>query len=160
MRATIEQRFDKGSKTRAYLKWHVAVNKLYPRLKAVKEEYLTDEESRDLGIQFSGFDLLTGETSESTTSFFWPNHRKEYNIAETGVESDDFTEYPNSWMERLGKAQGWLDALVDTYVEYGTALCEKFQPPSDSIMCVFFILPVMIGKGAFLIYLANTLLWM
>ncbi|XHG08322.1 hypothetical protein AWENTII_011428 [Aspergillus wentii] len=118
---------------RAYLSRHMAVRGLYAHLQTVNKTYLTDEENHVLGIEYSTLDFGSGTTSNLTSSYFRPTPRKEYRIAETGVELDEFTWYPGSWLEKLSGARGRRDSLVATYMEYASALWEKFQPLAENI---------------------------
>lgn len=113
----------------AYFMTNSTVRKLYQRLQAVKEKQcLTDEEVRVMKIRFSSLDLFAGKTSEPNTLFFRPTPRKDYNVAGSGIEIDDFTRYPRSQLR--------FDALVRTYVQYARTLGRKVERPYEYLLYV------------------------
>ncbi|PYI11746.1 hypothetical protein BO78DRAFT_413555 [Aspergillus sclerotiicarbonarius CBS 121057] len=118
-----------SSKARMYLKSHMTVDNLYKRLNQLEQRHLTDGEANALGIRFSSLDLTTGQTSQDAASFFLPNPKDEYNVSAVEIEYDRFAHH-------RGKKETFarLDALVDSYLEYGALLAEKFQRPSECIM--------------------------
>ena len=125
--------------TRAYLDRHLGVSGLYKKLKTFpkNQEYLTGNEARDLGIEFSRFELST-----SATPFFRP--ASEYQLAETGITSDAFREYPSNggslaetlpqvYNEVMGqdeKDEERFEDLVHVFMEHARALYVKFERPS------------------------------
>lgn len=131
--------------TRAFLDRHMAVSGLYKKLKDFpkKQEYLTADEARDLGIEFSRFELST-----SATPFFRP--ASEYQVAETGITSDAFREYPSNggglaealpqiYNEVMGqdeKDEEKFEDLIHVFMERARALYVKFERPT---VCVLYV---------------------
>ena len=117
----------------------MAVSGLYKKLKDFpkKQEYLTADEARDLGIEFSRFELST-----SATPFFRP--ATEYQVAETGITSDAFREYPfnggslaetlpqiyNETMDQDEKDEEMFEDLGHVFMEHARVLYVKFERPS------------------------------
>lgn len=77
-------------------------------------------------IRSSSFDLFAGETSEPNNLFFRPTPHKDYNVAESGIDIDDFTRYPRSQLR--------FDALVRKYVQYARILSMKFERPYEYLL--------------------------
>ena len=131
--------------TRAFLDRHLAASELYQKLKTFpkNQEYLTADEARDLGIEFSRFELST-----SATPFFRP--APEYQVAKTGVTSDAFREYPfnggslaealpqiyNEVMDQDEKDEEKFEDLIHVFMEHARSLYVKFERPT---VCVRYV---------------------
>ncbi|PWY94628.1 hypothetical protein BO94DRAFT_582017 [Aspergillus sclerotioniger CBS 115572] len=117
------------SKGMSYPREYKALDTLYRHLATLEQQYLSDDEAESFEVRFSGFDISTGQTSKGTGSFFLPNPGEEYNVSGAQIEYDEFAHHRGE-KETLGR----LDSLTNTYMEYGAALAQKFQPPSKSIL--------------------------
>lgn len=124
--------------TRVFLDRHLAVSKLYKKLKTFpkEQEYLTEDQVCDLEIE-SRFELST-----SAAPFFCP--ATEYQVAETGITSDAFRKYPfngeslaetlpqiyNEMMDQDEKDEEMFEDLVHVFMEHARAFYVKFERPS------------------------------
>lgn len=119
-----------------YLKTHESVNKLYRGLRNTKDNYLTDEQASDLGIEYSRLNLNDAEMAESeSVRYFLPADPAKFNIAATGIKVDEFIKFPSSYFKELW---GRFNCLVGAYLDYESALWDRNRPPSETIMYAHF----------------------
>lgn len=132
-----EQPPAKCRKISAYINIHSTVNSLYRSIRSIKDNHLTDEQARDFGIEFSRLDLNNAEMAESESAhYFLPADPDEFNIAAAGVKFDEFTGFPSDWIKEL---LGRFNCLVGAYLDYESALWNKYRPPSETVMYVHFL---------------------